>query len=280
MKKLFAIALIPLALAACTDGNDAAQYGTYNTPASLSEDSYLMAAAPKYYIGTPYQIGNTTYTPAEDMNYNETGIAGIVPDELNGVLTTNGETYSSDQMVATSKILPLPSIVQVTNLETGATAQLRVNNRGPFLNDRIMDVSSAAARALDMDGNTQVQVMILSDKSIAVKDATLGTATATTMNTNGNVTTATTTPAPAAVATGAGDYTVQLSAYYSSDSADALAQRIGRGATVVNEDGLYKVRIPNLDAASARATIDDLRNSEGMAPGLLKDGHWINADSI
>ena len=66
------------------------------------------------------------------------------------------------------------------------------------------------------------------------------------------------------------------------DSADALANRMKTygEAVVVNEGDLYKVRIINMDAAKARSVIDALRTNEGMAPGLLKDGRWVNADSI
>ena len=79
-----------------------------------------------------------------------------------------------------------------------------------------------------------------------------------------------------------GDYTVQLAAFYAEDSADAMAARMKTygDAVVVNEGGMYKVRIINLDAAKARSVINALRTNEGMAPGLLKDGRWVNADSI
>ena len=93
----------------------------------------------------------------------------------------------------------------------------------------------------------------------------------------------TTTTAPGATAPAAsGDYSVQVAAFYAQDSADALASRMSRygNAVVVQEGDMYKVRIVNLDASQARSVIDALRANEGMAPGLLQNGRWINADSI
>ena len=79
-----------------------------------------------------------------------------------------------------------------------------------------------------------------------------------------------------------GDYSVQVAAVYSEDNANALARELSQygQATVVRENDMYKVRIINLDAANARRVIDALRNDKGMAPGLLKAGKWVNADSI
>ena len=94
----------------------------------------------------------------------------------------------------------------------------------------------------------------------------------------------TTTQAPGATVAPAttGDYSVQIAAFYAQDSADSLAARMRAygNAVVVHEGDLYKVRIVNLDAANARRVIDALRSNEGMAPGLLQNGRWINADSI
>ena len=87
---------------------------------------------------------------------------------------------------------------------------------------------------------------------------------------------------PVATAPVSGDYSVQVAAFYAQDSADSLAQRMKAygDAIVINEGDMFKVRIVNLDAAQARGVIDALRNNEGMAPGLLKNGRWVNADSI
>ncbi|MCL1892114.1 MAG: septal ring lytic transglycosylase RlpA family protein [Alphaproteobacteria bacterium] len=277
--------ILPLALAACSDTTNKDKYGGYGemteeslSGASYDNNSYLLAPAPKYHVGSAYKVDDIQYTPMEDMSYNQTGIAGIIPNDLNGTKTTNGEVFNSEQLVATSKVLPLPSIVRVTNLDNGNSAVLRVNNRGPFVNSRIMDVSTAAAKKLGMTGQTKVQVQVLAEQSLAVKNATLGVGGMTAEEPEYRPA-----PQPQPAATGGtGPYTVQVAAFYSEDSAQALARRISNlgNVRVDNEGGMHKVRVVGLDAPTARRTIDTLRHNEAMSPGLLKDGRWINADSI
>ena len=289
MKKLIALSVLPFLLAACgSSSTDGTQYGTYNSNAdteestgSLNDTSYLLAPAPKFYIGNPYTVDGTTYTPAEDMTYDQTGMAGIVPASMNGVLTTNGETFDSNQMLGTSKTLPLPTIVKVTNLDNGNTAIVRVNNRGPFVSSRIMDLSGVAAKKLGMTGPTKVEVAVLADQSTQVKNATLAATGATTPATVVPKDIAPTYTAPV-VTGGTGPYAVQAGAFYSQDKANALANQISSRVSnvkVVNEAGLFKVRISDLDAATARSTISTLRG-DGLTPGLLNNGRWVNADSI
>ncbi|MCL2748482.1 MAG: septal ring lytic transglycosylase RlpA family protein [Alphaproteobacteria bacterium] len=274
----FLVLPLCLAVAACgsTDKDGFGGYGEMSEE-SLSggyeDTSYLMAAAPKYHIGSAYKIEEMNCFPMEDMNYNQTGIAGIIPNDLNGTKTTNGEIFNSNQLVATSKVLPLPSIARVTNLENGNSVVLRVNNRGPFVNSRIMDVSSAAAKKLGMTGQAKVQIQIMAAESTAVKNATLGLSGASSEPES--------TYQPVATG-GNGPYTVQVAAFYSEDNANMLAQRISNmgNVRIVNEGGMFKVRILGLDAPAARRTIDNLRQTEAMSPGLLKDGRWVNADSI
>ena len=303
MKKVISLAVLAAVMAGCTDlstTNDSAVNGyaadgfgeetliTTDTP-SLN-NAYLLAPAPKYYVGSAYKVEDVQYIPVEDLTYNQTGIAGIVPAELNGTKTSNGEVFDMNQMVATSKTLPLPTIARVTNLDNGQSVVVRVNNRGPFVNTRIMDLSPAAARQIGMNGQTKVQVQVLADESIAVKNATVGATTpamsaqpmtpAQTVETT--VVTTTTAPGATVAPVTSGEYSVQVAAFYAQDSADTLAARMRSygDAVVVQEGDMYKVRIINLDASNARRVIDALRNNEGMAPGLLRNGRWINADSI
>ncbi len=295
MKKVVSLAVLTALVAGCMDLNSKDNNATYGydgfaeeqlAPAdnTLNTNAYLMAAAPKYYIGSPYKVEDVQYIPGEDLSYNQTGVAGIIPMELNGSKTSDGETFDSNQMVATSKTLPLPSIVKVTNLDNGNAVVVRVNNRGPFVNTRIMDLSSAAAEKIGLKGTAKVQIQVMSDESIAVKNATLGETVKTETTTVQETVTETPAPAPTPVAAApvAGDYSVQVAAVYSEDNANALARELASygNAVVVRENDMYKVRIINLDAAGARRVIDALRNDKGMSPGLLKSGKWINADSI
>ena len=288
MKKIVSLAVLTALVAGCMDtaSNTEATYGYDGfseeqlAPAesTLNSNAYLMAAAPKYYIGSPYKIEDVQYIPGEDLTYNQTGIAGIIPVELNGSKTSDGETFDSNQLVATSKTLPLPSIVKVTNLDNGNSVVVRVNNRGPFVNTRIMDLSSAAAQQIGMNGTAKVQVQVLSNESVAVKNATLGE-TAKPEVAPAETKPATVEAAPVATS---GEYSVQVAAVYSEDNANALAKELSSygNAVVVHEADMYKVRIIDLDAANARRVIDALRSDKGMAPGLLKSGKWVNADSI
>lgn len=287
MKKIVSLAVLTALVAGCMDTgskNDATYgydgFGEEQLAANdttLNSNAYLMAAAPKYYIGSAYKIEDVQYIPGEDLTYNQTGIAGIIPTELNGSKTSDGETFDSNQLVATSKTLPLPSIVKVTNLDNGNSVVVRVNNRGPFVNTRIMDLSSAAAQQIGLNGTAKVQVQVLANESTAVKNATLGEAAKPAAAEPVAVQTVEAAP----VAT-SGDYSVQVAAVYSEDNANALARELASygNAVVVHEADMYKVRIIDLDAANARRVIDALRSDKGMAPGLLKAGKWVNADSI
>ena len=308
MKKIVSLAALTAMLAGCADlsttgnntsygadgfGEETLVMSTTGNEQTLN-DTYLLAAGPKYYVGTAYKVDDVQYIPVEDLTYNQTGIAGIIPAELNGTKTSNGEIFNVNQMLATSKTLPLPTIARVTNLDNGQSVVVRVNNRGPFVNTRLMDLSPAAAQKIGLNGQGKIQVQVLSDQTVAVKNATLGATmpaasetvvvaeTAPVVAQPVQVTQPVQTAEPVAAAPVAGDYSVQVAAFYAQDSADSLAQRMKTygDAVVVNEGDMFKVRIINLDATQARGVIDALRSSEGMAPGLLKNGRWVNADSI
>ncbi|MDW2958516.1 MAG: septal ring lytic transglycosylase RlpA family protein [Alphaproteobacteria bacterium] len=305
MKKVVSLAVLTAMLSGCMDLSTTGKNSGYNSDGFGEEtlvttdagqqtlnDAYLLAPAPKYYTGTAYKVDGVEYVPMEDMSYNQTGIAGIIPTELNGTKTSNGEVFDANQMVATSKTLPLPTIARVTNLDNGRSVVVRVNNRGPFVNTRLMDLSPAAAQKIGLNGQARVQIQVLAEQTNAVKNATMGTVAQPTIVETTVVETPvqnaqpiqTVQPVQVAqpVASTGGEYSVQVAAFYAQDSADALAQRMKQyGDTmVINEGDMYKVRIVNLNASQARVAIDSLRNNEGMAPGLLKDGKWINADSI
>ncbi|MBQ6027214.1 MAG: septal ring lytic transglycosylase RlpA family protein [Alphaproteobacteria bacterium] len=304
MKKLVSLAVLTALVAGCADlsqtgGSDYGSDGigeetlateAKTTPAPVNDDSYLLAAAPRYYVGNAYKVEDTQYIPAEDWTYNQVGMAGIIPTELNGTKTSNGETYNMNQMLGTSKTLPLPTIAKVTNLENGESVVVRINNRGPFVNTRIIDLSAAAAEKIGITNQSKVQVQIMPEQTMLVKTATVGkTAMVPATETVAKqqvvaepVKTSEPAPASAPAPVASGDYSVQVAAFYAEDSANTLLQKMRNygDAIIVKEGDMYKVRIVNLDAAGARRVIDALRNGEGMAPGLLKNGRWINADSI
>jgi rare lipoprotein A len=133
-----------------------------------------------YKVGEPYQINGVWYYPAEDLTYDETGIASWYGEGFHGKYTANGEVYDLNALTAAHRTLPMPSIVQVTNLENGRTLKLRVNDRGPYLRGRIIDVSRRAAQLLGFEGEgtAKVRVKILADESIQAKLLALAGSTA------------------------------------------------------------------------------------------------------
>lgn len=98
----------------------------------------------------PYQIRGRWYRPEHQPHYDVEGIASWYGDAFHGRPTATGERFDMTLLTAAHTTLPLPSLVEVTNLENGRTIIVRVNDRGPFVDDRLIDLSRAAADALDM----------------------------------------------------------------------------------------------------------------------------------
>lgn len=111
-------------------------------------------------IGGPYTIGGRTYTPSDPAHYDEVGYASFYGEGLAGRPTANGEPFRPNGFSAAHRTLPLPSYLEVTSLESGETVLVRVNDRGPFAGDRIVDLSVGAARRLgiEADGVAPVRV--------------------------------------------------------------------------------------------------------------------------
>jgi rare lipoprotein A len=133
-------------------------------------------AAQAYKIGQPYQVAGVWYYPKVDYGYDETGIASWYGPDFHGKPTASGEIYDQNGLTAAHKTLPLPTIVQVTNLENGRSLKLRINDRGPFVNGRIIDVSRRAAQLLGFhqNGTARVRVQVLADESMALAAALTG----------------------------------------------------------------------------------------------------------
>ncbi|MBB5687312.1 septal ring lytic transglycosylase RlpA family protein [Sphingobium boeckii] len=111
-------------------------------------------------IGQAYEAGGKTYVPADIPNYDEVGYASWYGDELRGGSTANGEAFNPDGISAAHRTLPLPSYVEVTALDTGRTILVRINDRGPFSGDRLIDLSQGAARQLGIAGTGHAPVRV------------------------------------------------------------------------------------------------------------------------
>jgi len=120
-----------------------------------------------YKTGNPYQIGGRWYKPMAGVSsYDETGVASWYGRDFHGKRTANGERYDMYTLSAAHKTLPMPTLVRVTNLENGRFVIVRVNDRGPFVKERLIDLSYAAAKELGYtdQGTTRVRVQTLDQK--------------------------------------------------------------------------------------------------------------------
>lgn len=113
-----------------------------------------------YRVGKPYTIGGKTYVPREDANYHEEGVASWYGDAFHGRLTANGEVFDMASLTAAHPTLPIPSYARVTNLNNGKSLIVRVNDRGPYHNDRLIDLSNKAAELLAFKGHGVARVRV------------------------------------------------------------------------------------------------------------------------
>jgi rare lipoprotein A len=136
----------------------------------VAVESVQPAAEPDpraYKVGRPYQIGKAWYYPKVDYSYDETGIASWYGPGFHGKSTANGESFDQNALTAAHRTLPMPSMVRVTNLDNGRSIKVRINDRGPFKNGRIIDLSRRAADLLGFrrQGTAKVRVEIVEDES-------------------------------------------------------------------------------------------------------------------
>jgi peptidoglycan lytic transglycosylase len=152
-------AALAIALSGCGSGGNGQPLGERVIP--------LGQPVPKgggfYQIGAPYQVAGLVYTPREDPGYDRIGTASWYGEMFHGRRTANGEIYDMDRLSAAHPTLPLPVYVRVTNLDNGRSIVVRVNDRGPYASDRIIDLSRRSAEMLDFrdHGTATVRVKYL-----------------------------------------------------------------------------------------------------------------------
>jgi rare lipoprotein A len=146
------VALLALVLTACS--------GRLPGLPSVPDDPSRTAPHGTYKLGAPYQINGIWYYPEYDPNYEAVGVASWYGRQFHGRPTANGEIFDMRQVSAAHPTLPMPSLVEVTNLENGRTMKLRVNDRGPFHDNRLIDLSQAAARELGFEGKGLARVRV------------------------------------------------------------------------------------------------------------------------
>jgi rare lipoprotein A len=142
-------AALGLLLAHCSNpGNVDPRYGVAASPRLVDRGEPVPKGGGTYRVGQSYTIAGRVYFPEENPHYRAEGLASWYGDDFHGRETANGEIFDLNGLSAAHPTLPLPSYVRVTNLSNGRSVIVRVNDRGPYKGDRIIDVSVKTAKLL------------------------------------------------------------------------------------------------------------------------------------
>ncbi len=155
-----AIALC-LLLANCSNGSRVdARYGVSPSERLVGAGEPVPKGGGVYRVGSPYMVAGRVYVPEDDPHYRAEGLASWYGSDFRGRSTANGEIFDSESISAAHPTLPLPSYVRVTNLGNGRSIVVRVNDRGPYHGNRIIDVSKRTAHLLGFTvrGTARVRV--------------------------------------------------------------------------------------------------------------------------
>ncbi len=162
--KIAMVACLGLALANCASQNRTAKvdpkYGVAPSPLVVSDGSEIPRGGGREMVGRPYTIAGRTYTPRRDDNYSREGLASWYGPGFHGRQTANGEVFDKYAISAAHPTLPIPSYVRVTNRSNDRSLIVRVNDRGPFHGNRIIDVSKTVAEALGFRRNGVARVQV------------------------------------------------------------------------------------------------------------------------
>jgi rare lipoprotein A len=136
------------------------KYGVSSSPRVVAFGEPVPKGGGTYRVGKPYTVGGRVYVPEEDVNYREEGLASWYGDDFHGRLTANGEVFDMESLTAAHPTLPMPCYARVTNLANGKSLIVRVNDRGPYHGNRLIDVSNKAAELLEFKGNGVARVRV------------------------------------------------------------------------------------------------------------------------
>ncbi len=243
-----------------------------------SQSAAISGKGGTYKVGKPYQIAGKWYYPEEDYDYVETGTASWYGKDFHAKYTANGEIYDMNTLTAAHRTLPLPSIVRVTNLENGRSLVLRVNDRGPFAKNRIIDVSKRAAQLLGFQtqGTAKVKVEIMAEESKNLKAALTGKSSVTyassgNKNNTGKIITIPKKKVNAYnnyAANSNGGYYVQAGSFSNMNMAENLKNQLQRYGQIkimpadVNGSTFYRVRVgPFSEQSAADTALSRIRNA-------------------
>ncbi len=268
-----------------------------NVPAHLdtTPDAEPRAEPLHRYANRPYKALGKEYVPLTSVgNYKERGIASWYGKKFNGQRTSIGETYDMYAMSAAHTTLPVPSYARVTNLANHKSVIVRINDRGPFMHDRIIDLSYAAAYKLGIigAGSAEVEVESLKPDAVVSPVASIEPVQVTPLESpaasapvavSGVAATApagvAATPVASADAARNSVY-LQLGAFKTETSAkqfmakmQAKLGRIPQKLAIQRQDGLLRVRLgPYANAAEARAAAEKLHARLGVKPFVSTKG--------
>jgi rare lipoprotein A len=162
--RLIALGVVGLALASCSGGylagNVDPRYGVAASARAVAPGEPVPKGGGVYRIGKPYEVAGKVYVPEEDINYNAVGLASWYGNDFHGRYTANGEVFDMNAISAAHPTLPLPSYVRVTSLATHRSIIVRVNDRGPYVGGRLIDVSVKTAQLLGFYGHGVTRVKV------------------------------------------------------------------------------------------------------------------------
>jgi rare lipoprotein A len=136
------------------------KYGVSSSPRVVAMGEPVPKGGGTYRVGKPYTVAGRVYVPEEDPSYRAEGMASWYGDDFHGRLTANGEVFDMASLTAAHPTLPIPSYARVTNLSNGKSLIVRVNDRGPYHGNRLIDVSNRAAELLEFKGNGVARVRV------------------------------------------------------------------------------------------------------------------------
>src|SRR3954449_2293016 len=154
-----------LALANCSSSGKFAsrvdpKYGVSSSPRVVELGEAVPKGGGTYRVGKPYTVAGRAYMPEGDINYREEGMASWYGNDFHGRLTANGEIFDMGSLTAAHPTLPMPCYARVTNVSNGKSLIVRVNDRGPYHGNRLIDVSNKAAELLEFKGNGVARVQV------------------------------------------------------------------------------------------------------------------------
>jgi len=160
--RLSALVIGSLALANCSGSSSRLdpKWGVASSPRVIEPGEPVPKGGGRYRVGKPYTVAGRVYVPEEDANYKAEGYASFYGDDFHGRYTANGEIFDKESISAAHPTMPLPSYARVTNLRNKKSIIVRVNDRGPYVGNRVIDLSVRTAKLLDFYGQGLARVKV------------------------------------------------------------------------------------------------------------------------